>query len=65
MTTENPAWAKSSFCGSGACVEVAQAADGHRLVRDSKNPDVPPLRFTGEEWASFLDGAKAGEFDFD
>jgi hypothetical protein len=53
---------KSSFCGSSACVEVAQA-DGDVLVRDSKDPAVPPLRFTADEWAAFTAGVRAGEFD--
>jgi hypothetical protein len=32
-------------------------------VRDSKDPTGPILRFTREEWAAFLGGAKEGEFD--
>jgi hypothetical protein len=52
---------KSSFCGSSACVEVAQA-DGEVLVRDSKDP-AAALRFTADEWAAFVAGVRAGEFD--
>jgi hypothetical protein len=58
MTT----WRKSSRCGTGACVEVA-SQDNEILMRDSKNPDTPPLRFSRAEWSAFIRGAKAGEFD--
>ncbi len=56
-------WRRSSRCGTNTCVEIA--ADGEAvLVRDSKNPESPPLRFTQQEWTAFLAGARAGEFDF-
>jgi predicted DNA-binding transcriptional regulator YafY len=53
----------SSFCNLGDCVEVGRSAEGGVLVRDSKNRDQPPLAFTPEEWAAFVAGVKAGEFD--
>lgn len=56
-----PAWRKSSYCGSGACVEVADT-DGGVLMRDGKNPGQQPLAFSRDAWADFLDGIKAGEF---
>jgi hypothetical protein len=46
----------------GSCVEARQHA-GLIEVRNSKNPDSGTVRFTSEEWDSFLDGAKKGEFD--
>jgi len=59
----DPRWFKSSLSFSnGNCVEVA--GDGAAvLVRDSKNPDGPRLRFTRGEWQAFLAGARRGEFD--
>ncbi|GAA1837643.1 hypothetical protein GCM10009836_15440 [Pseudonocardia ailaonensis] len=57
----NEDFAPSSFCQSGACVEVAHR-DDQVLVRDSKDPDGPVLRFTSDEWIAFLRGAEAGEF---
>ena len=54
-------WRKSSFCGGGACVEVAQMPNSV-YVRDSKDPNSPVLRFTVEEWVDFLAGVNAGEF---
>ncbi|MEU4558548.1 DUF397 domain-containing protein [Actinoplanes sp. NPDC023936] len=62
MTTE-PAWRKSSRCGTSTCIEVAKV-DGHYLIRDSKNPDVAPLQFNEAEWTAFCAGITAGEFRF-
>ena len=54
--------AAASDANSG-CVEIAFLADGRVGVRDSKDPGKLALAFTAHEWACFLDGAKAGEFD--
>jgi hypothetical protein len=58
--TQSP-WRRSSYCGTNACVEIAEAP-GQIMVRDSKNPDVPPFVFTTDEWTAFVRGVKAGEF---
>lgn len=55
-------WRKSSYCGSSACVEVARA-DGQVLVRDSKNPDIPPVRFSPDEWDAFLARGQSGQLN--
>ncbi|GLZ50370.1 hypothetical protein Acsp06_65550 [Actinomycetospora sp. NBRC 106375] len=52
----------SSFCTDGSCVGVALDQDEVRVV-DTKSADGAPLRFTAEEWAAFVAGVKAGEFD--
>ena len=57
-------WQRSSYCGTNACVEVAQTDDGRIVVRDSKCPDNGVLSFTAEEWAAFVKGVEAGEFRF-
>ncbi|OLT05015.1 hypothetical protein BJF90_20225 [Pseudonocardia sp. CNS-004] len=65
MRTTNPGlhWIKaSSSVGTGACVELARDGDMIAL-RDSKNPDTAPLRYTAREISAFLNGAKSGEFD--
>jgi hypothetical protein len=55
-------WTKSSASGAeGDCVEVAELPGGGRAVRDSKNPQREPLRFTASEWAAFRAGVIAGE----
>jgi len=46
----------------GSCVEARRYA-GLIEVRNSKAPDAGTVRFTSEEWDSFLDGARKGEFD--
>ena len=56
-------WRKARRCGSGACVEVARDGD-QILVRDSKDPQAAPLKFTPQEWDHFLTGAREGDFDF-
>jgi len=56
-------WRKSRFSDNGSCVEVAEAPGDARLVRDSKDPAGPVLAFTSAEWAAFVQGVKAGEFD--
>jgi hypothetical protein len=57
-------WRVSSFCaGNGECVAVGQLASGHVLVTDTKVADGPRLRFDAREWAAFLAGVRAGEFD--
>ncbi|GAA0998288.1 hypothetical protein GCM10009555_097310 [Acrocarpospora macrocephala] len=54
---------RSSFSeGGGDCVEAAKVEG--IAVRDSKAPDGPTLWFTVQEWAAFLLGVVAGEFDF-
>ena len=54
----------SSFCSFGNCVEVGRYPEGAVLVRDTKDRAQEALAFTDEEWAAFVAGVKAGEFDF-
>ena len=63
-------WIKSSYCktDSPMCVEVNGLDRGRVMVRDSKDPGIGfgneiVFSFTREEWQSFIDGVKAGEFD--
>ena len=60
MTTTH--WRVSSFCSAGGCV-TARQVDDRIEVADSKHPTGPRLVFTTAEWAAFLAGVKAGEFD--
>ena len=57
-----PDFRRSSFCGDSSCVEVAFTTDGVR-VRDSKSIGGLELVFTPSEWAAFVSGVKAGEFN--
>ncbi len=64
-TSFDPSYRSSSFCGGGHCVEVAPLPDGTVTLRDSKDLTVPEHRYTPDEWTAFVQGVKAGEFDFD
>ena len=56
-------WRKAqASVGNGACLEAAPGG-GAVWVRDSKDPGGPILGFTRQQFADFLDGCKAGEFD--
>ncbi len=61
MDTE---WIMSSRStgNGGSCVEARRTGPAIE-VRNSKHPGAGSVRFTVEEWDSFLDGAKKGEFD--
>lgn len=52
----------STFSGGGNCVAVRTGSDGRVVVRHSTDPHRE-LVFTTEEWAAFVLGVKAGEFD--
>lgn len=54
------AWIKG--CESAHCVEAVQVGQDW-LVRDSKDPLGPVLRFTADEWEAFTDAVKDGTFD--
>lgn len=56
-------WVKSSKSGYlPECVEVADLGGGAVAIRDSENRDLPPLRFTAQEWTAFREGVREGEF---
>ena len=56
-------WVKASASDSGGqCVEMRRG-NGWIEIRDSKDPAGPVLRFDPAEFAAWIDGAKAGEFD--
>lgn len=64
MDIDHATWRTSSYTNGegGACVEVADLADGHHAIRDSKNPTGPALTFTTAEWAAFTTGVRTGKF---
>lgn len=61
-------WRKSTKCanGGGQCVEAGPLEDGSGRVaiRHSVDPDGPIITYSREEWAAFVAGVRAGEFDF-
>jgi hypothetical protein len=57
-------WFKSSFSANGqSCVECARTPGGGMVVRDTKDPDGPVLKFTAQEWQAFLAGVRNDEFE--
>lgn len=54
-------WRKSSYSNTGAnCVEVARTLRGKVAVRDSKNPEGGELRFSEDEWTTFVAKVRSG-----
>jgi hypothetical protein len=55
-------WRTSSHSGAnGDCVEIADRADGGRLVRDSKNRSDGSFDVAPHAWDTFLDIVKSGK----
>ena len=54
-------WRKSPFSdGAEQCVELTDLPGGAIAIRDSKNPEREPLRYTAEEWQAFRKGVIDG-----
>lgn len=54
------AYVQSSQCNNGTCVEVGQSE--HTVyIRDSKDPNIAPIRVPAAAWTVFLDAVTAGE----
>jgi hypothetical protein len=63
MSPAQLCWERSYACTEANCVEISLAIEV--LVRDSKDPEGPVLRFTSDEWQAFLEGVTAGQFDLE
>ena len=50
-------WNKSSYCRNATCVEIGHTED-EVLMRDSKDPEGPVLRFTRSQWQEFVQSLK-------
>lgn len=58
------AWRKSSHSnGAANCVEVAMLTDGSVGLRHSRRPDAEVIVYSRTEWAAFVAGVKAEEFE--
>ena len=60
IRAEQFTWRKAGFCASGQCVEVAEQ-NGMIALRDSKRPHGHMVKFTRDEWNSFINAIKAGK----
>jgi hypothetical protein len=58
-------WFTSSYSGGSGegCVEVAFVPGSGVMVRDTKDRARPSHRFSAADWAAFLGGVRAREFD--
>jgi hypothetical protein len=55
-------WHVARMCNANSCVAVA--TNGNEFfIGDTKTPEGPVLAYTRDEWVTFLDGAKRGDFD--
>jgi hypothetical protein len=58
-STPTPEWRTSTFSDGMNCVQIADLGDGRIGIRSSRNRDD----HTRQEFAAFIEGVKAGEFD--
>ena len=57
-------WRKArGSMGNGNCVEISPVTGGV-VVRDSKNPVGPVLRYSATSWLAFTREAQLGRFDW-
>lgn len=61
MGDNNAGWIRAG--APGRSVEMRRIADTVEVREGSADGEGAVLRFTLAEWAAWLDGAKAGEFD--
>jgi len=63
MSLNDLKWITAEGCGHpGDCLEVAKLPNGGVGMRNSNHPETL-LYITESEWATFLQGAKEGDFD--
>jgi Domain of unknown function (DUF397) len=59
-------WTHAKGCaGNGSCIEVRLIADGMVAIRNSQNISriAILISVSTDEWAAFVAGVKAGDFD--
>ncbi|MFG3405557.1 DUF397 domain-containing protein [Streptomyces sp. NPDC048142] len=57
LASSVPQWRRSSrSTGMNNCVETARLGGALLAVRDSKDVDRPPLRFSATAWSTFVTG---------
>ncbi|MFC5825200.1 DUF397 domain-containing protein [Nonomuraea insulae] len=63
---ETAQWRKSTLShdDGGDCLYAARLSGDRYAIRDSEQPDVPPMIVRGGVFRAFVGGTKLGEFDF-
>jgi hypothetical protein len=56
-------WTRAKACSSNSCIEVRAVGDLISIRVVDENGDVQPPHATPDEWAAFIAGVKAGDFD--
>ena len=56
------AWRVARDCDAGTCISVAPH-QGMIVIGDTKNPDGPVLSYSHDEWFTFVQGIRQGDFD--
>lgn len=62
--TGSSGWKKSSASNSAGCVELKRSGPWI-MVRDSKDPAGPQLKFSELEWNAFAAGVRSGELEWE
>ncbi|MEU1484777.1 DUF397 domain-containing protein [Streptomyces sp. NPDC005752] len=60
LSGPDPRAGPSRSTGMNNCVETAPLGRDRLAVRDSKDADLPPLRFSATAWTSFVAGLGGG-----
>lgn len=55
-------WRVARNCSGGSCIRVARSTAGV-VIGDSKNPGGAVLSYSRDEWISFVEGVRQGDFD--
>jgi Domain of unknown function (DUF397) len=56
-------WTRAKNCSANSCIEVRRYGDGVVGIRNPKNSHGFATLSSPDEWAAFVAGVKAGDFD--
>jgi Domain of unknown function (DUF397) len=62
QSLENLSWNIARACDGGSCVRIATNG-AEFFIGDSKDHRGPVLAYSRDEWLTFVDGVKRGDFD--
>jgi hypothetical protein len=56
-------WTRAKACSANSCIEVLQWPDGVVAIRNSRSLLRTSIFNSADEWAAFVAGVRAGDFD--